>query len=138
MSLVQSTRHLLTIFGLDTGEETAVITRPALPMWQPAPGDTNAIERVINRVRVDGNVTIYEQEVIYIQQQSAAEPQPEEPYGFITVQQAHPPTPEQWEILREWQAGRAQWMGGSRHPADVIRRESGQVHLNNGRIVLQE
>ena len=36
MSLVQSVRPLLTIFGLDNGQETAVVTCPALPTWQPA------------------------------------------------------------------------------------------------------
>jgi len=138
MNLIKTVTPLLTIFGIDTGQETAVVTRPALPMWQPAPGDAAGIERVINRVKVDGNVTIYEQEIVYIQNQPAPEPEPNEPYGFITVQQPHPPTPEQWQILQEWQAGRATWLGGSRHPADIIRRESGQVRLNNGRIVLQE
>lgn len=138
MNLVQKVQPLLTIFGIDNGQETAVATRPALPMWQPTPGDTTGIERVINRIKQDGNVTIYEQEIVYIQSQAAPEPQPDEPYGFVTVQQPHPPTPEQWAILRDWQAGRAQFLGGSRHPADIIRRESGQVALDNGRIVLQE
>ena len=36
MNLVQSTRHLLTIFGLDNGRETAVVTLSAPPTWQPA------------------------------------------------------------------------------------------------------
>jgi len=36
MNLVKSITPLLTIFGLDNGRETAVITRPALPTWQPA------------------------------------------------------------------------------------------------------
>lgn len=36
MKLVKSVQPLLTIFGFDTGRETAVIASPALPTWQPA------------------------------------------------------------------------------------------------------
>ncbi len=36
MNLVKSITPLLTIFGLDNGQETTVVTRPALPTWQPA------------------------------------------------------------------------------------------------------
>jgi hypothetical protein len=36
MNLVKNVRPLLTLFNIDTGQEAAVTTRPALPMWQPA------------------------------------------------------------------------------------------------------
>lgn len=38
MNLVQMVYPLLSIFGFDDGEETAVtVTRPTLPAWQPTP-----------------------------------------------------------------------------------------------------
>jgi len=36
MNLVKSVTPILTLFGIDTGRETAVIASPALPTWQPA------------------------------------------------------------------------------------------------------
>lgn len=70
MNLIKSIQPLLTIIGIDTGQETAVtVTRPTLPAWQP---HGQQIERVIRRVRQDGNVTIFEEEVVYLQRAPVA------------------------------------------------------------------
>jgi hypothetical protein len=36
VKLIKTVTPLLTLIGIDTGLETAVVTRPALPTWQPA------------------------------------------------------------------------------------------------------
>lgn len=140
MNLVKSITPLLTIFGLDNGQETAVVTRPALPMWQPAPGDVAGIERVINRVRVDGNVTIYEQEIVYIQNQPT--PEPERPYEFETYHGDPVLPPGQIaQIVADWHAGRARWTGGPPDPDQALRNAFAprrQARVLDGRIVLQE
>lgn len=129
MNLVQKVIPLLSIIGFDTGEETAVETRP-LPMWQPEPGREieRVIERVVNR---DGNVTVFERETIYASA-PAPTPEPKPEYAFVTVRQSHPLTPEQWQILHDWRAGKIEWLGGTRHPADILRNGS----ESNARIVL--
>ena len=133
MNLVKSVLPLFTLFGIDTGQETVVETVPSRPPeWLPT---GQQIERVVNRIKVDGNVQIYEQEVVYV-----TKPERPEPYQIITVRQNHPPTPEQRQMLADWQAGRCEWVGGTRHPADIIRNGSaavGAAQVVNGRIVLE-
>jgi hypothetical protein len=135
---------LLNLIGIDTGQETAVgapsATRPTLPMWRPQSGDTAGIERVINRVRVDGNVTVYEQEVIFINEPA---PEPERPYAFETYTGAPPElTPaETAQVVADWHAGRAHWVGGPPDPnrALAYALSSPQpARIKSGRIVLQE
>lgn len=103
MNMVQSVRELFGLVARDNGRETAVEIRPVLPAeWRPSGGDLvplpgQRIERVINRVvRIDGNVTVFEQEVIYL---DAPEPAPK-PATFAERTPPGPaPKPDSEEMI---------------------------------------
>jgi hypothetical protein len=159
MNIVKSVLPLLSIFSLATGQETAVETRPALPDWLPAGGDLvpvpgQQIDRIIRRVKQDRNVTIYEEEVIFIKEPAPEPvqepaPQPEQPYVFWT-DYGPPilPLHETAQIVADWHAGRAKWIAGPPDPDEALRAQLGYgrshyiaprpAQVRNGRIVLSE
>lgn len=129
MKLIESVLPLLTIFSLDTGQETA----PAVPDWAP-PGQP--VKRVISRViQKDGNVTIYEQVIEYEPIPIPAEPQP---YEFETYLSDEPAEPWELRVVADYLAGRAVWIGGPSHPLEIRQLSAHSTSAPANRVVLQE
>ena len=124
MNVVESVRELFSLAACDPGA-SPVVTIP--DEWRPAGGDLiphpgQKVERVIQRVKRDGNVTIYEQEVIFIREpQARPEPEPERPtFRTVRVPAGTPIPAESYRVYDAWLRGEAVWTGGSDHPGDCF------------------
>lgn len=101
---------------VDNVAQTAVTVTHPLSMWQPA---GQPIERVIERViRQDGNVTVFEREVVYL-----PSPPPEPFETYLSKDAAV--TPYERKMLAKWQTGDAVWIGGPGHPSQLGQRVGG-------------
>lgn len=129
MNMVQKIHPILSIIGLGMGQETAVETRPLLPLT-PSPG--RDIARIIDRVKWrDGNVTVFEREYIYATEQKPVEPTPPPPQP-----KTKGPVYYRREFRYHYQSNGRYWLDDQNNPAPTAAVDEVYEAARDGRLVI--